>query len=86
MFRYVRRVPNLLGDQATFVGKGFHRAQEPFRAVNAARCQFVVGALASQQRPPTANSRSVEGRTIFVLAVSIIIVAMPRYPGGRLHL
>src|SRR4051794_10548199 len=47
--------------------------------------QLVVGALACQERPASTDAGSIEWRTIGVLTVAIVIVAMPDRPVGRFN-
>ena len=40
----------------------------------------------NQQGPPTADASSVEGRSVGVLAVAVLVVAMPDGPVRRIRL
>ena len=82
----VGRVPYLLRDQAAVVGEGFHHGHEPPGRFDAARGQFVVGALAGEQRPAAADPRAVKRRAILMLAIAIVVVAMPGGARRRLDL
>src|SRR5579864_361201 len=48
-------------------------------------CEFVVGALAGQERPDATDPRAVKGRAIFVFAVPIVVVPVPRWSHGSLR-
>ena len=57
------------------VGKAFHRRDERKR-VSAGR-EFVVTALAREQRPGSADAIAVESRAVRVLPIAIVIVTLP---------
>ena len=63
LFRYIRRVPDLLGNQAASVGEALYRGQQPVGVFVAACRQFIVAPLARKQRPPAANPRSIIATT-----------------------
>ena len=68
-----RSVPELLREQATGAGKGFHVADVGLRI--APRRDFVVGPFSRQQRPGTSNARGAEGLALVTLAVAVVVVA-----------
>ena len=70
-------VPHLLGQQLAGAGAGLHRRQQPLRLGAAAGRQFVVRALAGQQRPDTADAGAVIRAAVVVLAVAVAVVAPP---------
>ncbi len=56
------------------------------RLASPARRQFVVGALAGQQRPGAADAGAVERRAVGVFAVAVVVVAVPARAARRVHL
>ena len=79
----VRGVPDLFGEQAAFVGEAGEGAGEAAGLVGVAGGEFVVGALADEQRPGASSARAVEGGAVPVLAVAVAVVAGQAGPAGR---
>ena len=73
--RQVFGVPQLLADHATFVGELFHRRNERHRIASGR--EFVMAALAGQNRPGAADARSIESAAVILLPIAIVIVAAP---------
>ena len=86
VFWNVVGVPDLLRDEATVARRGFERLQQPARLVVVAEGELVMGAFAHHQGPGPADPRAVEGRTVLVFAIAVIVVAMPERPLGKLDL
>src|ERR1035441_6547005 len=76
-FRQVGGVPQLFADHAAFVGELFHRGNKRFGI--APGREFVMAALARQNRPAAAYSRAVESTAVMLLPVAIVIVAAPAW-------
>ena len=51
-----------------------------------ARCQFVVGALAYQQRPRAALAPTQKGPAVAALSITVMVVAQPAGTFRRFHL
>jgi len=81
--RDVGGVPDLLGQEAAFVGERRERIEERLRLVAPARGELVVRALGGEQRPRTPSADPVEGGAVLVLAVAIAVVAMPGWATRR---
>src|SRR5690242_18581947 len=82
--RQVRRVPDLLRDQPDPLGEFFQRAQ--IRAGIPSSGNFVVPALADQQRPRTSHSPILMRPAVISLAVAVMIVAAPAGAEGGIYL
>ncbi len=79
-------VPDLLGQQMPVAGEAFERAQQRLGAGSVAGGEFVMRALAGEQRPGPADSGAVEGRPVRMLAIAVAIVAPPARPRRQVDL
>ncbi len=68
-------VPQLLADHAPFIGELFHGGNK--RLGIASRSEFVMAALARQNRPRTADPGPIESAAVILLSIAIVIVAAP---------
>src|SRR5512145_2086181 len=73
--RQVLGIPQLLAEHATLVGELFHRRNERNRIASGS--DLVMAALARQNRPRTADARPIEGATVILLPIAIVIVTAP---------
>jgi len=73
--RQVREVPELLRDEPRRVGEVLQGEDEGLRVV--ASGKLVVPALPGQERPGAAAARAVERAAVGVVAVAVLVVAMP---------
>src|SRR5271166_3057969 len=77
----IRGVPNLLGDRAALPDGGkFDHGKQSLRLVRMPRGKCVVSAFPGEKRPGTADSGSVKRRAVFVLPVTVAVVAVPARP------
>src|SRR5205085_7625927 len=76
--RHVNAIPDLLGEHAAVARLRAHHAEEVHRRLRPPARELVMRALTGEQRPPSADTRAIEGRAIFVLAVAIVVVSIPR--------
>src|SRR5215472_820925 len=83
--RDISAIPDLLRQQTTAIGRKFHRSQQLLRAGDVSRRKLVMRSLSSEQRPGAADSRAVEGRTIHMLSVAVVVVAVPARPLRQFH-
>src|SRR5713226_820648 len=68
-------VPKLFTDHSAFVCELLHRGDERLRI--ASRSQFVMATFSRQNRPTASYARAVEGVTVVLLPVPIVIVPPP---------
>src|SRR6185437_13936214 len=79
-------VPYLLGKQPAAIGRGFDRLLQFLRDSRISSRQFVVCAFSRQQGPGAANAGSIKRRTVGMLSVSIVVVAVPARTLRNSHL
>src|SRR5438128_7066733 len=82
--REVCRIPNLFRYQAHALGEVLKRAE--IRTGVASGGDFVVPALAGEQRPRTPRAPARIGAAVCALAVAVVVVATPAGAEGRVHL
>src|SRR4029077_6670709 len=64
-------------------GERLHRPRKFFSAFASTRRQFVMASLPGEQWPVRTNPNPIKRAAILVFAVSIAVVAMPRWPARR---
>src|SRR6185437_15709979 len=70
-------VPDLFRQQAAGAGGGFQRREQAPRLLQPPRRQFVMSPFAGEQRPQPADPRPVERRAAGMLAIAVVIIAIP---------
>jgi len=75
--RQILGIPHLLGDEVAVACEPLHRGEEPLGLRRAPGGELVMRALAGEERPGPPDPGAVEGRTILVLAVAVVVVAPP---------
>src|ERR1700722_13850609 len=70
-------VPDLLRQQAAAAGRGLQRCKQASGFLRPPGGQLVMRPLTSEERPQPANSSAIEWRAVRMLAVAIIVVAIP---------
>src|SRR5438105_13432694 len=76
--RQIGGVPQLLADHAACIGEFFHRRNER-HWITSGR-EFVVAALARQDRPRTTDTGLIEGAAVILLPIAVMIVPPPAWP------
>src|SRR5208283_3692044 len=71
--------------QAARSGRIFHHGEERLSGSRMSSRKLVMGAFTRQQRPRASLSGAVECGTIFVFAVAVTVVAIPRRALGKFH-
>ncbi len=79
-------IPDLFRQQLPRAGAGFQDVQQPRGFIHVPGGQLVMGAFARQQRPDAPHAGPIERISIGMLAVAIIVVAVPAGPVRQIGL
>src|SRR5438876_762424 len=75
--RHVLIVPNLLGNESAGTGLSFDHVQESLGFGSISSRELVMRPLACKQRPASSDAGSIEGASVLVLAITVVVVSMP---------
>src|SRR5690625_4179375 len=82
----VPAIPDLLRQKMAIACKALHGDEQALGPLPVAKGELVMRALAGQERPTAPDSGAIEWPAILVLPITVIIVAMPSRPGGKIGL
>ncbi len=80
--RDIFAIPDLLGQEPAWACGSLERGQKAFCFLGASSGEFVMRALARQQRPEPADADAIERRAVCALTITVVVVSIPIGTGG----